>query len=124
MIGHPAARAERRRPVGRKGDRWAGPASLAALAVLVLCACGGSHWEDRLDDVQVMESYRAEARATGTQLMDERLDDIARRLCRGWAAGESDEAAITAEALNTPALERSNLPAIADAAHRHVCPSE
>ena len=71
-----------------------------------------------------MEAYREEARATQTQLMDDRLDDIARRLCEGWAAGESDQAVLTREALNTPTLERSNFFAIADAAHSNVCPSE
>jgi hypothetical protein len=94
-----------------------------ALPVLVLAACAGESWEERLQNPEVMAAYHQEARATGTKLMDERLDDIARRLCRGYAAGESKEAVRQREVVNTPPLEVSNLFAIATAAHAHVCPS-
>lgn len=95
-----------------------------AFSVLGLAACGGASWEDRLKDPEVMDAYRQEARATGTKLMDERLDDMARRLCAGWAGGESDEAVEERELLNTPTIERSNFVAIASAARTNVCPSE
>ncbi|MEO6790190.1 MAG: hypothetical protein ABI187_04415 [Ornithinibacter sp.] len=94
---------------------------MLAFSVLGLAACGGGSWEDRLKDPEVMDAYRQDARATGTALMDERLDDMARRLCAGWA-GESDEAVMERELLNTPAIERSNFFAIATAAHTNVCP--
>jgi hypothetical protein len=93
------------------------------IPVLGLAACAGESWEERLQDPEVMAAYHQEARETGTQLMDERLDDIARRLCRGYAAGESKEAVRQQEVVNTPPLEVSNFFAIATAAHTHVCPS-
>ena len=94
-----------------------------AIPVLALAACSGQSWEERLQDPKVMDAYHQEARATGTKLTDERLDDIARRLCRGYAAGESKEAVRQREVVNTPPLEVSNFFAIATAAHTHVCPS-
>ena len=73
-----------------------------AIPVLTLAACSGQSWEERLQDPKVMDAYHQEARATGTKLTDERLDDIARRLCRGYAAGESKEAVRQREVVNTP----------------------
>lgn len=93
-----------------------------AVPVLGLAACAGQSWEERLKDPAVVEAYHQEARATGTKLTDERLDDIARRLCRGYAAGESPEAVRQREVVNTPPLEVSNFFAIATAAQTHVCP--
>ena len=94
-----------------------------AIPVLGLCACSGESWEERFQNPEVMSAYHQEARATGTKLMDDRLDDMARRLCQGWAAGEDKEAVRQREVVNTPTLEVSNFFAIATAAHNHVCPS-
>ncbi len=94
-----------------------------AIPLLSLSACAGESWEERLQDPEVMNAYHREARATGTKLMDERLDDMARRLCRAWAAGEDKEAVRQREVVNTHPLEVSNFFAIATAAHTHVCPS-
>ena len=93
------------------------------IPVLSLTACGGANWEERLQDPQVMDAYHQQARDTGTTLADERLDDMARRLCSGWAAGESEDAVGQREYMNTPILEQSNFFAIAAAARTHVCPS-
>lgn len=94
-----------------------------ALPVLGLAACAGESWEERFQDPEVMNAYHQEARATGTKLMDQRLDDMARRLCQGYAAGESKQAVRQREVVNTPPIEVSNFFAIATAAHNHVCPS-
>ncbi|MFL6078885.1 MAG: hypothetical protein ACJ714_03045 [Ornithinibacter sp.] len=98
-------------------------AVVVAIPVLGLAACAGQSWEERLQDPAVMSAYHQEARATGTKLVDERLDDIARRLCRGYATGEAKDAVRQREVLNTPPIEVSNFFAIATAAHTHVCPS-
>ena len=51
------------------------------------------------------------------------LDDMARRLWQGWAAGENQAAGTHRQVVNTPALGVSNVFAIATAAYNHVCPS-
>ena len=91
------------------------------LAVLALAGCTGTPLQDNLEDEAVMKAYRESARVSGADLSDKELDDVARRLCEGWADGEEDAELATrvAEDAGIPVGQMSG---IADAAHRTVCP--
>lgn len=112
------------RQVGGDGRvRRAGISASIVGLVLAASGCGGEDWTMRLQDPEVMTAYHQKARESGTTLEDERLDDMARRLCTGWSEGQDEDTLTFSEFHNTPILERIHFYDIATAAHRIVCPS-
>jgi hypothetical protein len=98
--------------------RWAVSAVLVALA---LGGCSGASLQDNLEDEEVMAAFRQAARISGTELSDKELDDVARRLCEGWADGEND-AELATRVAQDAGIPVGLMSGIANAANRTVCP--